>query len=325
MGNRLATSPIEISHDPASLERDGFWAVQVDYEGRWTLTSFAHVEDAPFPKSEWSSDSSEWKSSLDRNGYVSYVREAREAIARGDIYQVNACRILRRKSDQSLSGLFSKIISHNPSKFAAYYKSEHIEIASASPELFLSLESLPQGTRVKSSPIKGTSKSADFGEKDRAENVMIVDLIRNDLSRICVDGSIEVSRLLGVEEHPGLFHLVSDVIGTLRKNFSWSEFTDAVLPAGSISGAPKSSAREFIEEHESKRGPYCGLLGWIERRNGEVTGVLSVAIRTFWRENGFIHFGTGAGITWGSSPESEWEETELKAARLMAIADGRLA
>ena len=153
---------------------------------------------------------------------------------------------------------------------------------------------------------------------------MIVDLIRNDLSRICKEGSVDVSRLLGVEEHPGLFHLVSDVVGTLRDGISWPEIAQAVLPAGSISGAPKSSAIKLIASNEGARGPYCGLLGWIEKRGSDISGELSVAIRIFWKEDNKINFGTGAGITWGSDPAAEWEETELKARRLIAIADGRL-
>ena len=151
---------------------------------------------------------------------------------------------------------------------------------------------------------------------------MIVDLIRNDLSQICVDGSVDVARLLGVEEHPGLFHLVSDVVGALKTDFRWSQFAESMLPAGSISGAPKSSAKAFIAKNEIARGPYCGVLGYVDTRGGKMTGVLSVAIRIFWREGDELRFGTGAGITWGSDPAGEWDETELKAARLMKIADG---
>jgi para-aminobenzoate synthetase component 1 len=116
--------------------------------------------------------------------------------------------------------------------------------------------------------------------------------------------------------------LVSDVVGELRKDISWPEIFEALLPAGSISGAPKSSALSVIGENEEiKRGPYCGVLGWVEGDRAE----LSVAIRIFWQENdGLLKFGTGAGITYGSDPVLEWEETELKAQRLISIAGGSI-
>jgi len=124
------------------------------------------------------------------------------------------------------------------------------------------------------------------------------------------------------EEHPGLRHLVSDVVGTLKPNLNWIEILNPLLPAGSISGAPKSSALKVIAKNETvQRGPYCGILGWIK---GD-TAQLSVAIRTFWNaKDGQLRFGTGAGITWGSEPSAEWEETQLKARKLISIAGGVL-
>ena len=325
MGGRLATRAIEISHDPSALEKDGFWAVQVDYEGRWTLIRFADVVESDFPPSQLSINSTEWNSTLDQAAYVDYVARMRESIARGDVYQVNACRILSKDFSGDLMGVFSKILVNNPAPYAAYFRGDSVEIASASPELFLSLKSSLRGIELKSSPIKGTSTTPEFGDKDQSENVMIVDLIRNDLSRICLEGTVDVTRLLGVEEHPGLFHLVSDVVGVKREDASWNDVAASLLPAGSISGAPKSSARKLIAENEGVRGPYCGLLGWIEKNGDAVSGELSVAIRIFWREQEKILFGTGAGITWGSDPENEWEETELKARRLFSIVDGRFS
>jgi len=151
--------------------------------------------------------------------------------------------------------------------------------------------------------------------------VMIVDLIRNDLGQICKDGSIDVPRLLAIEEHPGLDHLVSDVTGELKDGLRWHEVITPLLPPGSVSGAPKSSALRIIAEHESNRGPYCGAIGWIQGDSCE----LAVAIRTFWKEEEILKFGTGAGITWASDPQAEWEETELKAQRLVKIASGEIS
>jgi para-aminobenzoate synthetase component 1 len=150
---------------------------------------------------------------------------------------------------------------------------------------------------------------------------MIVDLMRNDLGQICIPGSIAVPDLLRDEEHPGLSHLVSDVTGQLQDGVTWKEILDALLPAGSISGAPKSAAKRIISELEAvPRGPYCGALGWV---HGD-QAVLSVAIRIFWREADYLHFGTGAGITWSSDARAEWEETQLKGERLISIVGGEL-
>jgi para-aminobenzoate synthetase component 1 len=206
----------------------------------------------------------------------------------------------------------------NPAPYASYLKLPNLEIASASPELFLDRS----GKRIKSTPIKGTATTASFGEKDKAENVMIVDLMRNDFGSICESGSVDVPRLLATQEHPGLFHLVSDVVGNLRGDIKWEDISEHLLPAGSISGAPKSSALKTIAQVEQvPRGPYCGVIGWVEGDKA----LLSVGIRIFWSENdGKIHFGTGAGITWQSDPNQEWEETQLKAKRLTAIASGVL-
>jgi para-aminobenzoate synthetase component 1 len=173
---------------------------------------------------------------------------------------------------------------------------------------------------VESRPIKGTGATADdLLEKDYAENVMIVDLVRNDLGRVAAVGSVEVPSLCEVEEHPGLVHLVSTVRARLAPGAGWPELFAATFPPGSVTGAPKSSALRIINELERvPRGPYCGAVGWVDADRGRAA--LAVGIRTFWISSGEIRFGTGAGITWGSDPGREWLETELKAARLIALA-----
>jgi len=234
------------------------------------------------------------------------------------VYQVNACRRLTHDDDgQSMRGLFSEILKNNPAPWASYLEIPKLMIASASPELFLSRK----GSTIKSSPIKGTqpTNSQEFGAKDQAENVMIVDLMRNDFGQICKSGTVEVPRLLSSEEHPGLQHLVSDVQGELLDNILWSEIFTALSPPGSVSGAPKSSATQVIRDNENARGPYCGALGWVQGDQA----ILSVAIRTFWKDSQ-LNFGTGAGITWASNASAEWEETQLKARRLISIAGGDL-
>jgi para-aminobenzoate synthetase component 1 len=323
MGRRYARSLVEVTNDLLRLDDGNFWAVAISFEGEVTLARFrSNFEaDFPFSGSHWKSLEGDWVSSLSKDQYGKYVEKIRSSISDGWVYQVNACRQLQVSSDrEELASLFGKLLSENPAPHAAYLSIPQFKIASASPELFLSRN----GSSVKTSPIKGTQTlgKQGFGNKDQSENVMIVDLMRNDFGRICEPGSVDVSQLLRSEEHPGLRHLVSDVVGELRKDISWSEIFEALLPAGSISGAPKSSALSVIAENEEiKRGPYCGVLGWVEGDRAE----LSVAIRIFWQENdGLLKFGTGAGITYGSDPILEWEETELKAQRLISIAGGSI-
>lgn len=316
MGGRLATELVELSNDPSCLEDGGFWAVSTTFEGTFTAAKFAHVVDAPFPEGTWSPVLSEWESDPNKEQYIDYVDRIRDHISQGWVYQVNACRQLSAQdSNTNLRGLFSQILKNNPAPWASYLEIPNLNIASASPELFLKRT----GKRIKTSPIKGTAPLGIeiFGDKDQSENIMIVDLMRNDFGMICTNGSVEVSRLLSTETHPGLQHLVSDVEGELKDGIIWEDIFEAISPPGSVSGAPKSSALSVIRENEKPRGPYCGALGWVQKDRAE----LSVAIRVFWKDSK-IRFGTGAGITFSSDSLQEWEETQLKASRLMKIAKG---
>jgi para-aminobenzoate synthetase component 1 len=323
MGGRHANHLEEISRDPAVLDDGRFWAVAVSFEGEMTFARFSHVTDSEFPNAHWENVKSKWKSTNDESAYRQYVESVRSEIADGSVYQVNACYELSAElpeKDTSLRGLFSKLLHENPAPFAQYLSIPGLEIASASPERLLSVS----GRQVLTSPIKGTIRENEsgFGEKDKAENLMIVDLMRNDLGRICKDGSVEVSDLFRSEKHPGLTHLVSDVRGELRADVAWKEILLAICPAGSVSGAPKSAALKTISKNEMRaRGIYCGALGWVHGDKAEI----AVGIRTFWKgDDGILRFGTGAGITWGSDPLSEWKETQLKARRLISIAGGDL-
>ena len=320
MGGVLARDLIEVSSDPRCLADGEFWAISTTYEGEFRAAKFQAITNEPFPTvSTTVRVSGKWESSTSESEYIQYVEKIREEIVSGGVYQVNACRRLSIKSSATLDLAFANILKSNPAPFASYLRFSDMEIASASPELFLTRD----GDQIKTSPIKGTKRTASekFGSKDRAENIMIVDLMRNDLGQICIPGSIAVPDLLRDEDHPGLSHLVSDVTGQLRSGITWAEIFTALLPAGSISGAPKSAAKQIISELEpTSRSTYCGVLGWV---HGD-QAVLSVAIRTFWRKSEFIHFGTGAGITWSSEARAEWEETQLKAERLISIIGGEL-
>ena len=316
MGGRLATELITITNDPSEID-DGFWAITTTFDGQFTGAKFGKVVeskwDIPFK-----AISGQWHSTHDKESYCKLVENLRQEIANGNVYQVNACRVLTLESSESIEGLIAGFLENNPAKYAGFLKIPGLEIASASPETFLERH----GDTLKSSPIKGTRKAGlqgPFPEKDESENIMIVDLMRNDLGRICIEDSVNVPNLLTIQELPGLAHLVSDVVGQLKPRTTWKDIFDATLPPGSVSGAPKSSAIKLINKHEAiDRGPYCGAFGWIHGDKAD----LAVAIRTFWSDGKFVKFGTGAGITWGSDPVSEWQETELKAARLISIATG---
>ena len=200
-------------------------------------------------------------------------------------------------------------------------------------------------TSLSSQPIKGTAPRPELlSAKDRAENVMICDLVRNDLGRVCQPGTVEVPHLLALEHHPGLVHLVTTVTGRLRAGVSWPQLIDALFPPGSVTGAPKLAALATIDDLEpTPRGPYCGALGWVD--GDEDAADLAVSIRTFWAASDTATdtdagagsaataqgsgspgaawrwtFGTGGAITWDSDATDEWDETELKSARLLQVA-----
>ena len=315
MGGVEASDLVEVRDDLAALREPGFWAIQGSFEGSWRLARFSSVTKSNFlAHKEEKFEIGNWSSSQSRSEYIEYVDKVRSAIAAGTVYQVNACRILSAPISEvsGLEGLMTRILVENPAPFASYLRLPDIEIASASPERFLSMS----GSEVTTSPIKGTASTPEFGAKDRAENLMIVDLMRNDLGRVAEVGTIQTPRLLATEAHPGLFHLVSDVSARLAPGKDVVDLLEALVPPGSVSGAPKSSALEIIEQEEQARGPYCGVIGWYEQGRAEI----AVAIRTFWKSGGTLRFGTGAGITWGSVASDEWDETELKRARLIALA-----
>ena len=329
-GGLYATRPVEVRHDLASLD-SGFWAVVAEFEGDLTAVRFADVirYAAPPPPTPWSPLEGEWESSLDRAAYLAGVAEIRERIAAGTVYQVNLCRVLSHELPvgADLDGLARLLERGNPAPHAGRITvpSAGLDVVCASPEAFL----LRDGDRLESRPIKGTATSIEaMLPKDYAENVMIVDLVRNDLSHVCREGTVQVDHLCRPEEHPGMVHLVSAVSGQLRPGVGWPEVMAATFPPGSVSGAPKHTALQAISDLETvARGPYCGAIGWIDADRG--TAELAVGIRSFWAERDedgrrWLRFGTGAGITWGSDPVGEWEETRVKAARLIGLASGRV-
>ncbi|MEI7593250.1 MAG: anthranilate synthase component I family protein [Actinomycetes bacterium] len=325
VGGRLATHLVDVTSDLSALDSHGFWAVVIPFSGRPVCARFAEIRLArPWPGQPWRGPSPEsWRTNLEQSAFESRVEMIRSSIGSGDIYQVNLTRRLSApvQPDADIAALGAALASGNPAPFSAVVRlpDQGIQVASASPERFLSRS----GPIIRSSPIKGTATTREaLLEKDRAENIMIVDLVRNDLGRVCEWGSVHVPELLAVEEHPGLVHLVSTVEGQLRPGLGWADAIGATFPPGSVTGAPKHAALQHISRLETvERDVYCGAVGWVDADRG--VGELNVAIRTFWIADGELHFGTGAGITWESTPAGEWQETELKARRLLRVASGQ--
>ena len=259
-----------------------------------------------------------WASSLDRSEYEAGVRTIKELIAAGECYQANLTRTLTCTASADPVALWCAIEAGNPAPHRAFLRVGSTAVVSASPERFLRVD----GRRVETRPIKGTARSAGAlraSAKDRAENVMIVDLARNDLGRVCVPGSVEVPELCAVERHPGLVHLVSTVRGDLRADVGFGRLVRATFPPASVTGAPKPRVLQVIEDLEpTARGVYCGAIGFVDTERDRMD--LSVAIRTFTVQDGITSIGVGAGITIDSDPAAEWAETELKVDRLLHLA-----
>lgn len=347
----VARQPVECVALPEESHRldTGFWVVVLDFEGTgraWRFTDVVRTRDgrptgaaperrgAPVRAGEaWRGPSGPWRSSLSAGAYRAGVDAVRDRIRAGDVYQVNLCRVLeaelpaRAGREPSAAALGARLAAGNPAPFAGGIHVPSggalpaVWLVSASPERFLSVAD----GRVASGPIKGTAVTADgLTAKDVAENVMITDMVRNDLQRVCVPAGVEVAELLAVEEHPGLVHLVSTVVGSLLPGVGWSALLEATAPPASVSGAPKRAALEVIAQLEpTPRGPYCGAFGWVD--GDAARAELAVTIRSFWwtpEHGGRLRFGTGAGITWESDRDAEWAETELKAAHLVALAGG---
>ncbi len=260
-------------------------------------------------------------SPYDHHTYPPLVQKVIDYIYAGDIYQANLTRRYQTHYSGDPFHLYRRLRQHNSAPFAAYIKDENHVIASASPERFLKLT----GKSVETKPIKGTARrdldnpvqdqqlAVDLmnSEKDRAENLMIVDLMRNDLSRVCQPASVKVPKLLDVETYAMVHHLVSTVEGELQPDQTAIDLLQATFPGGSITGAPKIRAMEIIAELETTcRGVYCGSIGFIGF-DGRMD--LNIAIRTFVLTDDILTFQVGGGIVADSDPEAEFEETRIKA------------
>ena len=299
--------------------------VREDATTRHPAPTASHVVDS-YPVGGWWDPRIALRSSFTRAGYLDAVERVREYVFAGDIFQAN----LSQRFEAPLVGppwpLYRRLRASSPAPFAAFVDFPGAVVLSASPERFLHVDA---AGKVETRPIKGTrprgvgpEHDAALGQalvespKDRAENLMIVDLMRNDLSRVCAAGSVRVSELFALEQYATVQHLVSTIVGQLAPGADALDLLRAAFPGGSITGAPKLRAMEIIAEMERlRRGVYCGSIGY-----WSVTGELdtSVAIRTAVACTGRVYFSAGGGIVADSDPAEEYQETLDKVRGLIA-------
>ncbi|CAN5210023.1 anthranilate synthase component I family protein [soil metagenome] len=264
-------------------------------------------------------------SNFTRDDYITAVRKCIDYIHAGDIFQVNLSQRLLAPLTEHPLELYGRLRTLNPAPFACYFDAGEFQIVSASPERFLqvtadrSIITKPiKGTRPRGkTPAEDAALIADLltNPKDRAENVMIVDLLRNDIGKVAEYGSVTVPKVCELESYPYVHHLVSEVRGKLRTYKTPFDLLKAAFPGGSVTGAPKVRAMEIIAELEpTARGPYCGSVGFIGFDGVMDTNIL---IRTFTAAQGWLQFPVGGGIVADSDPEAEHQETLDKAAGLL--------
>lgn len=269
------------------------------------------------------------ESNFTRANYLDAVETIKEQIRSGNTYQTNLTRQISVDASDAPNAIFHRLRRDHPAPFSAFLRRPDSTVISASPERFFRIED----GFISASPIKGTrprgTTPADdqrlrnellSSRKDRAENTMIVDLLRNDLGRVCEFGTVEVESLCEIEELPSLFHMVSTIRGRLKQDTKFSDMLRALFPCGSITGAPKISTMRIIDEIErTARGLSMGAIGcFIPASFGISEAIdLSVAIRTMVIRDGIATFNVGGGIVIDSNPEKEWDETVVKSKALL--------
>lgn len=267
---------------------------------------------------------------ISKEEYLAILNQLKQHILRGDCYEINFCQEFFAE-DAVLDPLavYKKLSTVSPNPFSVLYKVNDQWLICASPERFLK----KQGNKILSQPIKGTSKRITgddkkddlskkellLSPKDRSENVMVVDLVRNDLAKVCKEGTVKVDELYGIYSFPQVHQMISTVSGELKENISFSEIIKATFPMGSMTGAPKKRVMELIEQYEkTKRGIFSGAVGYISP-NGEFD--FNVVIRSIMYNaaSKYLSFQAGSGITFYSDPEKEWEECMLKAEAIKRV------
>ena len=300
------------------------WLVTTKFskEGRaqWVRDRIAKGLVSSAPTNEPSTTATELRSNFTREEYVEAVKRVKKYIVAGDIYQANISQRFEANVDTDAWTLYQSLRNTAPAPFGAYLGFPGFSVLSASPEQFLRVEHGFVETR----PMKGTrprgatneddnrlARELAASEKDRAENIMIVDLLRNDIGRVCVPGTIRAPELFTVENYPNVHQLVSSVTGRLLPEHDAVDLLKACFPGGSVTGAPKIRAMEIIDEIEPvQRGVYCGAIGYI---GFDGSMQLSIPIRTMVAKGQRVYLQVGGGIVADSDPEAEYQETLDKA------------
>ncbi|MFN8250656.1 MAG: anthranilate synthase component I family protein [Ferruginibacter sp.] len=269
------------------------------------------------------------ESRIQKEAYIHAVKELQKHILHGDCYEVNFCQEFFGRGVIDPLNLYQQLVAVSPNPFAALYKLHHRYCICASPERYLK----KQGHTIISQPIKGTSRRDPedemqdaankkfllLNEKERSENVMVVDLVRNDLSKVCVEGTVKVDELFGIYSFPQVHQMISTVSGVLKEDVSWVDAVKASFPMGSMTGAPKKKVMELIEQYEqTRRGLFSGAIGYI---NPAADFDFNVVIRSLLYNAGsnYISFQTGSAITFYSDAAKEYEECLLKAAAIKKV------
>jgi para-aminobenzoate synthetase component I len=273
-------------------------------------------------------------SRINKDEYISTVNKLKQHIHRGDCYEINYClEFYSEKTKLDPVEAYKKLATVSPNPFSAFYRVDNSWLICASPERFLK----KQGRKILSQPIKGTAarypgdKTKDDeaaialanSEKDKSENVMVVDLVRNDLSIVCEPGTVQVDELFGVYAFPQVYQMISTISGKLRNGVSFGEIIHATFPMGSMTGAPKKRVMELIERYEvSSRSIFSGTVGYIDK-NGDFDFNVVIRSLMYNATTGYLSFMAGSGLTFYSDPAKEWEECLLKAEAIRRVLTGQ--
>ncbi|MDP5190932.1 aminodeoxychorismate synthase component I [Rheinheimera baltica] len=314
------------------------WALVLDKQQQqlWFVDYYGNAEQAwaklqqklqhtEAPNNTFSLTSS-WQANMDKAGYVQRFNQVQQYLLSGDCYQINLTQRFSACYQGDEWQAYLQLRDKNAAPFSAFIRLPQGAVLSISPERFLQL----QGSQVETKPIKGTrprgtcpqtdaaeADALQLSPKDRAENVMIVDLLRNDLGKVCQPGSVAVPQLFAVESFPAVHHLVSTVTGTLSPQYNASDLLRGAFPGGSITGAPKVRAMQIIEQLEpQRRSVYCGAIGYINS-NGDMD--TNIAIRTLICSEGHIYCQAGGGIVADSDADSEYQETLDKVNKILPV------
>lgn len=270
---------------------------------------------------------------MEKADYLQIINQIKEHIKKGDCYELNFCQeFFAEQARIEPVDIYQKLSALSPNPFSVFYKLDHRYLLCASPERYM----MRKGNRIWSQPIKGTAprrldnEKLDQEQKDellkspkqRSENVMVVDLVRNDLSKICEEGTVEVEELFGIYTYPQVHQMISTITGTLQPQLSFVDIVQATFPMGSMTGAPKKRVMQLIEQYEkTKRGLFSGAAGYIAP-NGDFD--FNVVIRSvlYNEETNYISYQVGGGITFQSDAEEEYEECMLKAMAMKAVLAG---